>query len=635
MGPVGDAVVDTAERTMSGSLAVAVCTGEKVLGFDYANEAFSKLFLPKHPPRELRGPAAREFFREHAGCFVDPEGVMGRWAAAAEGPVSSQSFSIVLTDGRSVECDYARVWAAGAVTHIWVCRQLPAPWSRALDVDSTGAIGRAVLHAALDCIVVVDASGIICECNPLGEIMLGWEPGEILGRKLADTIVPEAFRRQHKQGWERYLQTGERRAVGKRLTMSAARKDGTTFPVELQIQPIETRRGEFFAGYLRSLESEQLARRTLEETARFPDENPHPVMRVAEDGTLLFANRNSSPLLEAWQVSVGERVPCSVGEHIARARRDGLTRGHVEHRERVTDLHFVHIPEFGYCNVYGQDVTARATSERNLRAAMDARSSELERTLAEFRKLENEMQNVGKLTVLGQLAAGIAHEINTPSQYLGDSLEFLKTAVGALLCPAGVDDNDLAFYRNEIPGALERALDGLGRIREIVHGMRNLSHPGGLEAMTVSVLDCVHSAEVVARGALREVSTIRIDIPQELRIRCHPEKVQQVIIACLMNAADAIRERGEGFDGWVEVSAARTSDAMVRITVSDNGVGMSPETCESALIPFFTTKSVGQGTGQGLAIARSIVEDQHGGQLRIDSEPGCGTTVEIVLPEVP
>ncbi len=273
---------------------------------------------------------------------------------------------------------------------------------------------------------------------------------------------------------------------------------------------------------------------------------------------------------------------------------------------------------------------------------------------------ERELRQAQKLESIGQLAAGIAHEINTPVQYVGDNIRFLGDAFldlvaindkySALLqtvedaepiksriqeVKEAIDQADLPFLLEEIPKTIEQSLEGINRVGAIVRAMREFSHPGSEEKTNVDINRALESTVTVSRNEWKYVAELETDLAPDLpMVSCLPGEMNQVFLNIIVNAAHAIGDATEGGSkgkGCIKVST-RLLDDSIEIRIVDSGGGI-PETVQHRIFdPFFTTKTIGKGTGQGLAIARSVVIDKHQGTLRFETEAGKGTTFIIGLP---
>jgi PAS domain S-box-containing protein len=274
------------------------------------------------------------------------------------------------------------------------------------------------------------------------------------------------------------------------------------------------------------------------------------------------------------------------------------------------------------------------------------------------RALETDLNRARKLEAVGQLAAGIAHEINTPAQFVGDSIQFLSTAFADILpltttyrkaiaeiandpryahlaqeVQAAEETADLAYVEQNAPAAGDRARDGIARIAAIVSAMKEFAHPDQREKAPADLNRALRTTLVIARNEYKYVANVETDFGDIPVVLCHVGDVNQVFLNLLVNAAHAISDvvKGSGTKGTIRVCTRLEADR-VRIEISDTGCGIPEAIGERIYDPFFTTKEVGRGSGQGLAIARSIVVDKHGGSLIHDSEVGKGTTFKILLP---
>jgi PAS domain S-box-containing protein len=258
---------------------------------------------------------------------------------------------------------------------------------------------------------------------------------------------------------------------------------------------------------------------------------------------------------------------------------------------------------------------------------------------------EERMASSDRLESIGRLAAGVAHEINTPIQYLNDSLSFIRDGVGELLSyidelhkttatrPAASEDVD--YMREELPPALSRVAEGLSRITEIVRSMKVFSHADQREMSEVDLNCSVNSTLVVARSEYRDVADVETDLGEIPRVTCHGGQINQVVLNLVVNAAHAIGDsiKKGGARGRIVVRT-RVENERVVISISDTGGGI-PEAIRARIFdPFFTTKEVGRGTGQGLSVSRNVVVKGHGGELDFITELGLGTTFFVRLPIV-
>jgi len=286
--------------------------------------------------------------------------------------------------------------------------------------------------------------------------------------------------------------------------------------------------------------------------------------------------------------------------------------------------------------------------------------SEQKRMQMERDKMEVMLRQAQKLESIGQLAAGIAHEINTPTQYVGDNIRFFMdsfqdirrvlTLYGQLLdsCKNGaVSDEmlqkveseirrvDLDYLNTEIPRAIAQTLEGVERVATIVRAMKEFSHPGTKEKVTTDIHKAIESTLIVCRNEYKYVAEVKTSFdPTMPLVRCFPGDFNQVIMNLVVNASHAISDSLKGRSvekGEISIST-RHDEGWAEIRISDSGTGIPEEIRARIFDPFFTTKEVGKGTGQGLAICHAVIIKKHGGAIAFETEVGKGTTFIIRLP---
>lgn len=274
----------------------------------------------------------------------------------------------------------------------------------------------------------------------------------------------------------------------------------------------------------------------------------------------------------------------------------------------------------------------------------------------EQKRLQIRLLQAQKLESVGQLAAGIAHEINTPTQYVSSNLEFLNDAyqeINELLdnisqivadgtderstaIKKAIKETDLEYLRDEVPSSINQSREGTNRIRSIVSAMKEFSHPGSKEKESANINKIINTTITVARNEWKYVSTVTTHLDPELPfIECLTDEIGQVILNLLVNSAQAIGEKlgttPTGDKGTIVISTSHNDDQII-ITIEDSGSGIPEEIINKIFDPFFTTKDVGKGTGQGLAIAHDVIHEKHNGSLEVCSDEGKGTLFVIKLP---
>ena len=290
---------------------------------------------------------------------------------------------------------------------------------------------------------------------------------------------------------------------------------------------------------------------------------------------------------------------------------------------------------------------------RDLQKAYEA----LREQVLERRHLEGQLLLTQKLEAIGQLAAGIAHEINTPVQYIGDSVLFLQTAFAELeqlrqayrsaldlacngaqrddiqtALAAAEEQADLAFNVREVPRAFERTMEGVERVTKIVRAMKEFSYQSSEEFSGADINQALESTLEVARGEYKYIAVVESSFQPLPLVTCDISALKQVFLNLIINAAHAIRESGQDVaTGKIRIHTSVAGE-WVTISVEDNGCGIPDAIASRVYDPFFTTKEVGRGTGQGLAIAHRIVATKHSGRIEFHTQVGVGTRFLIHLP---
>ncbi len=282
------------------------------------------------------------------------------------------------------------------------------------------------------------------------------------------------------------------------------------------------------------------------------------------------------------------------------------------------------------------------------------------KTELEKDKLKSELLHAQKLESVGRLAAGIAHEINTPTQYVGTNIEFLDESFKDIAELVGriqevldsskgkgisadqvkdledaLEEADWDYIAEEVPRAIRQSKEGVQRVTSIVQAMKEFSHPGSKEKVVADMNRIIETTVNVSRNEWKYVADLKTDLDPDLpKVMCLTDEMGQAILNMIVNAAHAIAESRKGNDEEKGMISIRTShdEKSVEIRISDTGSGI-PEAVRNRIFdPFFTTKDVGRGTGQGLAITHDVISEKHGGFIAFETKVGEGTTFIIKLP---
>ena len=277
--------------------------------------------------------------------------------------------------------------------------------------------------------------------------------------------------------------------------------------------------------------------------------------------------------------------------------------------------------------------------------------------VTEIKTLAAQLSQAAKMEAVGQLAAGIAHEINTPTQYVSDSVTFIREVfqeLSALFGPAeelrtagappdpevagklqrALRDIDFAFMQREIPPTFVRIETGIEKISAIVKAMNRFAHSGNNEKRMTDIGELLENALTISQNEWKYVANLEKDFDRHIgNLMCHPGDISQVFLNVIINAAHAIEDtvRGSSRKGTIAVSTRKAGE-WAEIRISDTGPGIPEHARDKIFNLFFTTKTIGKGTGQGLPIAYDTIVSKHGGEITFESAPGMGTTFITRLP---
>ncbi|MGC2170443.1 MAG: PAS domain S-box protein [Candidatus Sulfotelmatobacter sp.] len=484
----------------------------------------------------------------------------------------------------------------------------------------------AIVDAALDCIVTIDHEGCITEFNPAAEHTFGYRRDEVLGRHLADVIIPPSLREKHRQGFACYLATGEARVLGKRMEMTAVRADGSEFPVELAITRIPLEGPPSFTGYLRDITERKRAEQELRRSEAFLAEAQH----LSRIGSFSWRPATdeitwSEQLYRIFQIDWDARVTFELigarihpedlsvfQEHIERSRRD-RSNVQLEFRLQMPDgeVKYVHVAahirgDQGQLEYIGavQDVTERRSSEEALS------------------KARSELSHVARVTSLGVLTASIAHEVNQP-------LSGIVTNASTCLRMLAADPPNVDGARE----TARRTIRDGNRASEVITRLRALY---GKKEPTIESVDLNEATREVLAVSLSELQRNRIIVQHELADDLPPVtgdrvQLQQVILNLIRNGSDAMSSVDDR-PRQLLIRTKRDEDDRVSLTVQDAGTGFDPLAMDRLFEGFYTTKN--DGMGIGLSVSRSIIESHHG-RLWATLNNGPGAAFSFSIPRGP
>ena len=533
---------------------------------------------------------------------------------------------------------------------------------------------RGILESAMDCIITIDHEGLVVDWNPAAEATFGYTRDEVTGKDMADFIIPARLRQSHHHGLARYLATGLSHVLGQRLELSAQRRDGTEFPIELTITRIEAKGSPMFTGYLRDitarkkaenrLAAQYLVTRALAESNTIAEGAAKILQAVCESlgweyGSLWTVDRTANVLKcsQVWQApgkETDDSAVCNGGLSFAPGM--GLP-GRVWQKGEpawIADvLDDVNFPRFAIAKKTGMHGACafpiRLHSEilgvvaflahsirepdQDLLAMMVTIGSQIGQFIERKRveealsSSEEQLRQSQKLEAVGQLAGGVAHDFNNLLTVIGGYSSILLAKL----------PKDSPHHSNveEIKKASDRA--GALTRQLLAFSRKQILQPKVLD-LNVAVADL---EKMLRRLIGEDIDLLTIMSPALGKVKADPGQMEQVLLNLIVNARDAMPQGGKL---TIETSNVFHSPeyaerqgtqpgAYVMLAVTDSGCGMTTETQARIFEPFFTTKGTGKGTGLGLATVYGIIK-QSDGNIWVYSEPDRGTTFKIFLPRV-
>jgi len=502
-------------------------------------------------------------------------------------------------------------------------------------------------------IVALDLDGRIRLTNEAFRELFLYEPGEVLSKTLSE-LFPEEAQPDKPSILPELTSSG----TAAKHSIRRQRKDGKTLSLELHTVPLITdgrRQGSYtiYRDISPQIKAEEDLRREKEDSEIVFDSVPSVLAGVDGESKITRWNQAAETTFGLAKSDVVGRPFADIGIQWSRSDVAKIIASCVAERKegRLEELTFVR----------GQQnrIAGLSTKWVSFPGREDGELLIVGADITERRELEDQLQQSQKLEAIGRLAAGIAHEINTPAQFIGDNTHFLKTSWSSIqgvlstsqrLCEEARGGNlsgetlaefeqrstdaDIQYLTEEIPRALDQSLEGIDRVTKIVRAMKEFSHPGSKEKEPVNINRAIDTTVSVARNEWKYVAELETDFASDLPlVPCFAGEFNQLVLILLVNAAHAIGDvvGNTGVKGRITISTRQDGD-WVEIAVQDTGPGI-PEAIRGRIFdPFFTTKPVGKGTGQGLTLAYATVVKKHGGKIWFDSEEKKGTTFRVRLP---
>lgn len=524
-----------------------------------------------------------------------------------------------------------------------------------------------ILDAAGDGIIGLDAQGQISFANRAASDLLGFNGETIIGRDYHALIDPQsphdadnAVRRAYTQGLAEKVEDalflhGDGRAILVEYLVAPILEHESVVGAVVVFRDVSLRRlyEQTLADQQQVLES-QVAERTAALTASqqrlkgISDNLFEGVLVVDETGQISFANNSARSLLQCTQIQ---------GLALDQVMRLGNSDGDIGFDRAcwpqvIADGQPRHEDDVVFVTSTGTAVNVAFGCSPLIEQGRCVGAIISFRDISQLKNAQKETLQSSRLASVGQLAAGIAHEINTPIQYVGDNLRFVRDAIGDManvlalarsVAQSGVGTDcrdfetayaaaDIDYLKDELPVAIGQSLDGVAQVSRIVLSMKEFSHPGSSHKSMTDINRALDSTITVSRNTWKQVATIETDFAADLpSVQCHAGEINQVFLNLIINAAHAIEASGKPLPGCITVRTRKNGDN-ITISIQDSGTGIPSAIKEKIFDPFFTTKSVGKGTGQGLAICLDVVKIKHGGRLEVNGNEGSGAEFVITLP---
>jgi two-component system NtrC family sensor kinase len=526
-----------------------------------------------------------------------------------------------------------------------------------------------VVNSAQDAIIMLDPDGAISTWNDSAVRIFGYSVQEVMGRNFHQLIAPERYHKDHMNAFETFLKTGEGNAVGSVVELNALRKGGEEFPVELALSSVRLNNQWHAIGIIRDTSDRKAAEKALDRAGK------ELIEKHAELTTLFQLVAQAKREWEQTLDHLSDFVILTDADHRIRRCNKLLseTTGKpineligVDWVTLIDKAGFRFVTFNGMCGeLYNQssgrsyDITTYPINDNgdvtghviSLNDTTDLRSTtkELEKAYAELKEAQVQIFQQEKMASIGQLAAGVAHEINNPMGFISSNLgtlikyvdrlaEYISTGDKELIsCCGNAVANRLSEVRQRLKidfiiddarQLIAESQDGASRVRRIVQNLKSFSRVDQVDQALIDLNETLETTINIAWNEIKYVASLTREFGNIPEIVCYPQQLNQVFLNLLVNAAHAM----EGKQGSITVRTWSEADS-VFVSVTDTGCGIPDGIQKRIFEPFFTTKEVGKGTGLGLSISYDIIQ-KHGGEITVESEVGFGSTFVVRLPVV-
>ncbi|WP_447979816.1 PAS domain S-box protein [Candidatus Nitrospira bockiana] len=476
---------------------------------------------------------------------------------------------------------------------------------------------RAVLESALDAVIGMDEAGIITDWNGNAEVMFGWSRREAGGKKLADLIIPPRYREAHLRGLKRFLMTGHGPLLRKRVELTALRRDGTEFPIEVSVSPLVVGDRYVFSAFIADITERKLAETRIREQAALIDLVRDGIFVTDLDDRILFWNKGAERVYEwAAEDALGQK-----SEALYREASAVLT-GAREQCLRTGEW----AGELKQCTKSGKELIVQ--SRWTIVRAEDGSPTsilQVNTDVTETKLLEKQYLQAQRLENLGMLAGGIAHDLNNV---------MTPILIGVQLLRLNETNEQTIKFAEAVETSARRGAQMIKQILSFSRGVEGDRAP-------VSLKHLLGELETIIVETFPRSIQVRVDVPDDLwTIIGNSTQLYQLLLNLCVNARDAMPSGGglritaENVrldEHYARMEKDARPGPYVALSVVDTGTGIPPHLIDKIFNPFFTTKEVGRGTGLGLSTVLGIAKN-HGGFVKVYSERGKGTAMKVYLP---
>ena len=478
---------------------------------------------------------------------------------------------------------------------------------------------QSVLEFSLDSIMVCDSKGKIVYWNPASEKLFGYTKQEAFGKDLT-IIIPNEMHDMHTNGMNRFMSTGEAKLIGNTIEVNAKKKDQSIFPVELSLFHWEEGETTYVCGFIRDITTRTNREHELVDLRSIIDSSPSCVKLVDSVGNLKRMNPVGLDLIGAESLEqVYDACVYDIVHEDDRERfmefNEMICNGgsgtlifkivSLDGTERIMETfakpHEMVNGQFGHLAITN-DISERVKADEKLR------------------EKDHELEEAQRLSVIGEFAAGIAHEVNNPLAVLKAKTQLLELQIKSL----GIEAQDKV---KEISKSMEVINETVNHTADLIKNLKTFSSKDKFEKLEFSsVSEIIHVALNISKSRCSYAGIdLKIDVDEKIEVECSPVSLSQVVLNLILNAIHAIENLEEK---WVSIET-RTSEKGIQILITDSGRGISDDIVGKIMQPFFTTKEPGKGTGIGLSLSAKAVEKMNANLFYNTNAPNTQFIIEF------